>query len=223
MSMYLYLVSIVACLVLRSQVEGYLTNKKSSRKFPIKMSLDPSVISLGAGSVAGAIGVGFAYPIDTIRIKVQVYAVQKQDDAKLSLVAIFKKIVESEGIKGFYSGVGGVMLAQAFIKSAAFGSNAWALSEISDYFHLDESHAPLIALAFAAAFSGFVTSFVVNPVERIKVLMQADETKRYSSELDCAAKVVAQDGVQGLIFRGTLKFYPSFELSIVESLAHTTS
>lgn len=179
------------------------TNSKTChRKSSLKLALDQSIISLGAGSIAGAIGVGFAYPIDTIRIKVQVYAVQKQGEMKMSLIDIFKRIIENEGLKGFYSGVGGVMLAQAFIKSAAFGSNAWALSEISEYFHLDETHTSLIALSFAAAFSGFITSFVVNPVERIKVLMQADEIKRYSSELDCASKVVEQDGFQGLLFRG---------------------
>ena len=60
----------------------------------------------------------------------------------------------------------------------------------------------LIQLVLAAGFAGFVTSFLVNPIERIKILMQADYKGEYSSELDCAGKVLEQDGLSGLCVRG---------------------
>jgi solute carrier family 25 carnitine/acylcarnitine transporter 20/29 len=163
-------------------------------------SVDPSLISLGAGSVAGAVGVGVAYPLDTIKTKVQAYAIKSETSLKLK--EIVKTILKNEGLQGFYGGVKGVMLAQAFIKSAAFGSNAWALNELASFLGFDPSKPDLIMLALAAAFSGFATSFIVNPIERIKILMQADDSNSYSSEIDCATKVLAQDGLQGLVFRG---------------------
>jgi solute carrier family 25 carnitine/acylcarnitine transporter 20/29 len=60
----------------------------------------------------------------------------------------------------------------------------------------------LDVLCAAAAFSGFVASFFVNPIERIKILMQADKKGEYTSEVDCASKVLKRDGVKGLAIRG---------------------
>jgi solute carrier family 25 (mitochondrial carnitine/acylcarnitine transporter), member 20/29 len=51
-------------------------------------------------------------------------------------------------------------------------------------------------------FAGFVTSFLVNPIERIKILMQSDKTGVYKSEIDCAVKVIREDGLKGLLVRG---------------------
>ena len=77
------------------------------------------------------------------------------------------------------------MAGQAVIKSVAFGANAWALVLLDQM----PAEAGFIDLAIAASFSGFVTSFLVNPIERIKVLMQSDQTGRYSSELDCMTQI----------------------------------
>ena len=49
---------------------------------------------------------------------------------------------------------------------------------------------------------GFVTSFLVNPIERIKILMQSDKAGEYDSEIDCAIKVMKKDGLKGLMVRG---------------------
>lgn len=162
--------------------------------------IDSSIVSLGAGSIAGAVGVGVAYPLDTIKTKVQAYATKAGTSLKLN--EIVKKILDTEGPSGFYGGVSGVMIAQSFIKSAAFGSNAWALSQLAIALDFDKGHPTTIMLALAAAFSGFATSFIVNPIERIKILMQADDTNTYANEIDCATKVLAQDGMEGLFFRG---------------------
>ena len=114
-----------------------------------------------------------------------------------------KLVLKEEGVKGFYGGVAGVMFGQAFIKAAAFGSNAWALSEIQKLAGIADFQNPTILhLTLAAAFSGLASSFVINPIERVKILMQADKSKTYSSEIDCISKVVRQDGVSGLVFRG---------------------
>lgn len=47
-----------------------------------------------------------------------------------------------------------------------------------------------------------MTSFLVNPIERVKILMQADKIGEYSSEIDCASQVVRKDGLKGLLVRG---------------------
>lgn len=174
-------------------------NDVVKQRIGLKM-IDSSLISLGAGSIAGAVGVGVAYPLDTIKTKVQTYATRA--DTNLKLNEVIQKILDTEGPSGFYGGVVGVMIAQSFIKSAAFGSNAWALNQLAETYGFDSIHPPLLMLALAAAFSGFATTFIVNPIERIKILMQADDTNTFENEIDCAVKVLAQDGAEGLVFRG---------------------
>lgn len=55
---------------------------------------------------------------------------------------------------------------------------------------------------FLHKIAGFVTSFLVNPIERIKILMQSDKSGVYKSEIDCAIKVISEDGLKGLLVRG---------------------
>jgi solute carrier family 25 carnitine/acylcarnitine transporter 20/29 len=56
------------------------------------------------------------------------------------------------------------------------------------------------ALLIAACFSGFVTSFLVTPIERIKVLLQSSNA--YKNEIDCFQKVIEVEGVIGIFTRG---------------------
>eukprot|EP00577_Skeletonema_sp_RCC1716_P025463 CAMPEP_0113434648 /NCGR_PEP_ID=MMETSP0013_2-20120614/35711_1 /TAXON_ID=2843 ORGANISM="Skeletonema costatum, Strain 1716" /NCGR_SAMPLE_ID=MMETSP0013_2 /ASSEMBLY_ACC=CAM_ASM_000158 /LENGTH=173 /DNA_ID=CAMNT_0000324683 /DNA_START=52 /DNA_END=569 /DNA_ORIENTATION=- /assembly_acc=CAM_ASM_000158 len=105
--------------------------------------------SLLAGSVGGAIGVGVAYPLDTLKTKSQVYSSQqsrqikdelmqqsesgvvrsgddvyKVESPEDDLISLVKLILEEEGIAGFYGGVKAMMIGQALIKSVAFSANA---------------------------------------------------------------------------------------------------
>ena len=89
------------------------------------------------------------------------------------------------------------MIGEAFVKAILFGSNAFTLDQLKDF-----DIPILLKLCIASAFSGFVSSFVLNPIERVKILMQADDDKLYLSELDCIIKTIKSDGIFGLIFRG---------------------
>jgi hypothetical protein len=95
-----------------------------------------------------------------------------------------------------------VMLGQAIIKSVAFGCNAFALNYLQLHgFGLNAT----LALLLAAAFSGFITSFLVVPVERIKVMMQAQQKggeNAYANELECLQAILKSEGVAGLLGRG---------------------
>lgn len=167
-----------------------------------KMVIDP-LLSLGCGSIAGVVGIGVAYPFDSLKTKAQVYAISQEEnfDKELnskgkSLLNIARIVYNKEGIRGFYQGVAGVMVGEAFVKATLFGANSWALSLLCP----DDVIPSIWELTVAAAFSGVVSSFVLNPIERVKVLMQANQS--YTSELDCIRQVVQKDGVTGLMVRG---------------------
>jgi len=157
--------------------------------------LSAAATSLLAGSVAGAVGVGVAFPFDTLKTKAQVM----ETDAKMTISQVMREVYRQDGIAGFFGGVRGMMVGQAIIKSVAFSVNAVALAFLQQSF--PDVAAPALLLA-ASCFSGFVTSFVVTPVERIKVMMQAAPPGTYANELDCLQAILRKEGWTGLFGRG---------------------
>ena len=244
-----------------SSPERYRTYKriKSPHSSTSLSVIGTGAASLLAGSVGGAIGVGVAYPLDTLKTKSQVYSsrqtqqqskgeetIQQQiaaedADAVLQisesgvvlsgdddihkvestgddLISLVKLILEEEGIAGFFGGVKAMMIGQAIIKSVAFSANELALESLTN-FNWDsiglgqvvgnpEQQAAIsssfMTLVLAASFSGFVTSFLVTPVERVKVMMQAQSTNAasYANELECIKAVINNEGLLGLFSRG---------------------
>eukprot|EP00804_Cyclotella_cryptica_P026472 CCRYP_008128-RC/>CCRYP_008128-RC protein AED:0.02 eAED:0.02 QI:243/1/1/1/0.33/0.25/4/3150/381 len=218
--------------------------------------LSTGVASLLAGSVGGAIGVGVAYPFDTIKTKAQVYSSRQRlkeppsaqpsnhtlsqvteerhschapsgmvhsptspstyipiESPEDDLISLVKLILQVEGLSGFFGGVRAMMIGQALIKSVAFSANELALRVLSDSSDgimmvasvADESSgggASFMTLVLAASFSGFVTSFLVAPVERVKVMMQAQQATIYANELECIQAVLTNEGWMGLFSRG---------------------
>jgi len=112
-----------------------------------------------------------------------------------------------EGVIGFFGGVKAMMVGQAVIKALAFSTNTFALNQINSFPYVLE-HSELfptaVILVIAAAISGFVTSFVVAPVERVKVMMQAQGNgpDSYQNEIECINAVLRTEGISGLMGRG---------------------
>ena len=151
-------------------------------------------VSLGAGMVGGAVGVGVAYPLDTLKTKQQASA----GSANLNAYQLTREIYRTEGLPGFYGGVSATMLGQAIIKGALFFVNGAARNALAS----TALGLGTLALSLAAAFSGAVTSFVMAPVERVKCVMQAKAAGTFRNPVACVNEVVQRDGVYGLCFRG---------------------
>jgi solute carrier family 25 carnitine/acylcarnitine transporter 20/29 len=143
--------------------------------------------------LGGAIGVGVSYPLDTIKTKTQSYA----SDGSPNPLALAAKIVQQEGMGGFYSGVSSTMVGQALIKGVTF----FAFEAAKPAFSSIGLLAPF-ALVLAACLSGALGSFVVTPVERIKCVMQSREAGVYAHPLECTSELLRSDGLSGLLFRG---------------------
>ncbi|EKX49217.1 hypothetical protein GUITHDRAFT_157468 [Guillardia theta CCMP2712] len=185
------------------------------------MAIPPALAALVAGSLGGAVGVGAAFPFDTLKTKAQVYSFGqgKEDQARgVGMKQIIIQVLKTEGLGGFYGGVSTMMVGQAFIKAVAFSANSAAL-DAEKMTSMFASLSPLAQLTCAALFSGFVTSFLVNPIERIKIMCQAAEKGTYKSELECARIIIGSDGIKGFLFRGLgptiLRETPSYGIYFV--------
>lgn len=164
-----------------------------TQKFVLSM-INSASASIIAGSMAGAIGVGVAFPLDTLKTKSQVLG------RKVSMGELIVMIYKDEGISGFFFGVKGMMIGQAVIKSMAFSANSSALSFLNS--HENPFFTPVNILIIAACFSGFVTSFLVAPIERIKVMLQASGSDLYANEFDAIKAVLKTEGIGGFMGRG---------------------
>lgn len=176
----------------------------------LNFATNPALASLLAGSIAGAVGVGVAFPLDTLKTKSQVLASGGGGDGAavssgenpedMNMLQLMVYIYQLEGIGGFFGGVKGMMAGQAIIKSAAFSANAFMLTYLTTTAAFDLGNS--LSLLIAAMFSGFVTSFLVAPIERIKVMMQASNGV-YKNELDCLQAILkSPQGFLGLLGRG---------------------
>jgi len=163
--------------------------------------LPDAATSILAGSIAGAVGVGVAFPLDTIKTKEQIsvesgsfidYHIKPSGEVCIVNVSgrnMFSSIAEiwnADGVEGFYGGIQTSMMGQAIIKATAFSVNTAALQSHYDLVH-------------AAAIAGFVTAFLAVPIDRIKVLMQ---TNSFKTEYDCFRSVMDTEGLKGLLFTG---------------------
>lgn len=194
---------LVACSHAWVSCPAATTNPRS----PQRLCMIPeAATSLIAGSIAGAVGVGTAFPLDTIKTKQQVemedrsrieYFVSPSGEVSVTrardqsnLFTTIGEILQTQGIRGFYGGVSTSMLGQALIKATAFSVNAAVLQHTADH-----------NLIIAAGTAGFVTAFLSSPVDRVKVLMQ---TGCFPSEVACVQSILKHEGIQGLMATGLL-------------------
>jgi solute carrier family 25 carnitine/acylcarnitine transporter 20/29 len=157
-----------------------------------------TLLSLASGSTAGSLATAAANPLEALKTKMQTVAMSGV--TSVGLIDVARRTLRDEGIHGFFNGIRGTMLGQALITGIAFATNTWALSVLMTA--LGHSSPDLVDLTMASSLSGFLTSFAVNPVERIRILMQTDSTGKYTSTLHCIREVLAEDGPDGLFFRG---------------------
>ena len=113
--------------------------------------------ALGAGMLAGALGKGVPYPIDTIKTKQQIYA---GSGGSINPISLVSSVLKAEGLSGFYGGVSSTMAGEAVIKGAVFFTY--------DFFNALLGPASQLNMVIAAAISGAVASVVATPVERVK-------------------------------------------------------
>jgi hypothetical protein len=156
----------------------------------------PFAVSLLAGMLAGALGVAASYPLDSIKTKLQVMALKK----RASNFELVVHIIRLDGLCALYAGVSSTMIGQAFVKGLVFVVYEYVMLALGQ---LMGTSAPTFGQRLlAAAVAGAVASFLVTPIERIKVVMQADGANEFVSPLACLRQVIAQDGCQGLMCRG---------------------
>ncbi|GMH90242.1 hypothetical protein TrVE_jg4778 [Triparma verrucosa] len=154
-------------------------------------------LELLAGTVAGTFGIVPFYPLDTLKSRLQTTS------PTTSPFRILKTMLQTEGPTSLYRGCLSPMLGYGLINGSVFLSRSSTRSLL-----LNGSPRPLKMSEeiLVGASSGFWSSFIRCPVERIKSVMQVKTLRNiespYSSSLECGRILLKEHGVVRGLYKG---------------------
>lgn len=177
-----------------------------------------------AGSLAGLAGKILEYPMDTLKVRLQIQqlAAVRQFSGPWDCLV---KTVRNEGAGALFRGMS-LPLAGTMIENAIlFGTN----SQVKKAMQASKGR-PLNMkeVLMAGGLSGFIISFVLTPIELVKSRLQAQGTAasstHFTGPFDCIRKSVRAEGLK-VLFRGhsgtllreipgTAGFFGAYEFSI---------
>lgn len=157
--------------------------------------------SLTAGGVAGVGIIITGHPLDTVKVRLQTQVIVPGTPPKYAGVFdCIRQTVAHEGVTGLYKGMAAPLLGYTPMWALCFfgydvGKRVVGGTKTPDQMTVAQ-------LAVAGSISGFFTTLVMGPAERIKSLLQvqgANTQKLYAGPIDVIQKI----GVRG-VFQGTL-------------------
>lgn len=169
----------------------------------MKNELLDNIKSFTAGGFGGVCSVLVGHPFDLVKVRLQSAAPGVYTGA----MDVVKRTLAKDGVTGLYRGMGPPLLGVTPIFAISFWSYdvGKKLVYAATPNRKDQSLS-LSELAFAGFFSAIPTTFVMAPMERIKVLLQVQGqggSASYSGPVDVVRQLYKEGGVRSL-FRGTV-------------------
>ena len=161
--------------------------------------------------VGGVCSVLVGHPFDLVKVRMQtgVATTGSKKHGPKGTFGTLLDIVKQEGVGGLYRGVSAPLVAVAPIWAVSFWGFDTGDKIIRAVAGVPAAHALTIPqLCFAGGFSALPTALVMVPAERIKCLLQIQQTQgkgeskvkqqQYKGFRDCARQIHQQDGLRGL-------------------------
>lgn len=125
-------------------------------------------------------------------------------DGKMSLIGGVKHVLKKEGPKGLYKGVTATMLKSASNQSLRFIIYNEYKRFVTRH-RKDKNYLSPGESLFGGMLAGFLGAIGNTPFDTVKSRMQGLESKRYNGIVDCAKKMVVEEGplslYKGLLYR----------------------
>ncbi|CAG8446777.1 12394_t:CDS:10 [Acaulospora morrowiae] len=147
---------------------------------------------------------------DTVKVRLQTSG---KDGRFGGPIHCLKQTIRMEGFRALYKGATPPLVGWGFMDSVMLGS-------LHNYRLLLQGNDPTVKLtilqhAIAGAGAGWTVSFIASPIEHLKARLQVQydsSTKLYNGPIDCARKLIKNNGIQGLWIglSGTLLFRSFF-------------
>ncbi|KAJ3126045.1 carnitine transporter [Nowakowskiella sp. JEL0407] len=172
----------------------------AKEKSPPKMDQIKSFLSGGAAGVSSVL---VGHPFDTLKVRLQTSNQYK------GLADCFKQTIAKEGIRGLYKGITSPLLGVTPMFAVSFWG--YDLGKQLVYWSTPKRTSldlTYTEFALAGAFSAIPTTLITTPMERVKVMLQTQDTaggsgKKYKGMFDAGMGVFREGGLASL-YRGTI-------------------
>ncbi|XP_023000379.1 mitochondrial arginine transporter BAC2-like [Cucurbita maxima] len=146
-----------------------------------------------AGGFGGIAGIVSGYPLDTLRIR-------QQRSISGSAFKIFRDIVANHGPAGLYRGMAAPLASVTFQNAAVFQIYA-VLSRAFNFSQSNGDPPSYKAVAFGGFVTGALQSFILSPVELVKIRLQLQSSSSNKGPVSVAKRICKTEGLRG-IYRG---------------------
>ena len=156
----------------------------------------PFWIEFLAGWVGGIGQVLTAQPFDIIKIRLQTQSTT--NPIYTSTADCFKKILKNEGPLTFYKGTASPLIGVGSICATQFMAYQECKKKLSDFGIKAGTN---LSFFISGTFAGCASSFIVAPVEHLRIRMQIQGTKKvklYTGSIDAGIKIFKQYGISGV-------------------------
>lgn len=184
--------------------------------------LNDAVIDFIAGGAAGGASVVVGHPLDTVKVRLQIFGAEKY----ASSAACFRDMIKTEGVSSLFRGLSSPLFSTAIINSVLFTAYTYVLNKIATYKYHDNNiinlhnatynhddktiiinssnnnHITNIDRFIAGGIAAIPQSFILCPTDFLKIKLQQDTTQ-YKGIMDCLIKCYKIGGVTSL-FQGQL-------------------
>ncbi|XP_050526723.1 mitochondrial ornithine transporter 1-like isoform X1 [Daktulosphaira vitifoliae] len=153
-------------------------------------------VDLMAGAAGGGVSVFVSHPLDTVKVKMQLYPASFKN-----MGVCLKQIFNRQGIRGLYCGTIPALTSTCAETAVMFGTYGQCQKIVASKLDVGTDITKLNYLQNAAAggMASVLTSLVLCPTELVKIRMQAD----YGVNKKSAAKVIREtfktDGFKGFL------------------------
>nr|XP_026253690.1 solute carrier family 25 member 33 [Urocitellus parryii] len=192
-----------------------------------------TLLHLFAGGCGGTVGAIFTCPLEVIKTRLQslrlalwtVYYPQvhlgtingagmvRPTSVTPGLLQVLKSILEKEGPKSLFRGLGPNLVGVAPSRAVYFACYSKAKEQFNGIFVPNSN----IVHIFSAGSAAFVTNSLMNPIWMVKTRMQLERKIRGSKQmntLQCARYVYQTEGIRGF-YRGLTASYAGISETII--------
>jgi len=157
--------------------------------------------NLLAGGIGGLASLVVGHPFDTVKVRLQTMSADNRGKIPYrSATHCLSKMVQREGPSSLFRGMSGLAVFSVPRFAFLFYANSWGRLILPP----GEGAGPSLSqILMGGVVSQLVVApFLVAPLERVKVLLQANPG-RFSGQMACLGHIVRTEGPQGLL-RGSL-------------------
>ncbi|XP_038897061.1 mitochondrial arginine transporter BAC2-like [Benincasa hispida] len=162
-----------------------------------------------AGGFGGIAGIISGYPLDTLRVR-------QQQSVSGSALKIFRNIIANDGPAGLYRGMAAPLASVTFQNAAVFQIYAVLSRAFNSSSQSNGDPPSYKAVAFGGVGTGALQSFILTPVELVKIRLQlqsashaatshqqliSSSSSSHRGPLSVAKSICKTEGLRG-IYRG---------------------